>query len=115
MRATRLALIGSQPRSGFRAVPPNHLRSGSPTRRASYEQQLRPNYVEVIRADGSVEEYAVITALKVNEGDLIRIHTGTGAGWGDPKDRRRELLLDDLRNGYLSPEAAREIDGLDAT
>lgn len=68
-----------------------------------------PNYVEVIRTDGSVEEYAVITALEVNEGDLIRIHTGTGAGYGDPKDRPRELLLDDLRNGYLSPEIAREI------
>ena len=39
-----------------------------------------PNYAEVIRADGTVEEYAVVTALTVNEGDVIRIHTG---------DRRR--------------------------
>jgi N-methylhydantoinase B len=72
-----------------------------------------PNYIEVIRADGTVEEHAVITALEVNEGDLIRIHTGSGAGYGYPKNRPRELLLDDLRNGYLGADAAREIYGLD--
>jgi N-methylhydantoinase B len=72
-----------------------------------------PNYVEVIRGDGSAEEHAVITALEVNEGDLIRIHTGSGAGYGNPKDRPRELLLDDLRNGYLSADDARQIYGLD--
>ncbi len=72
------------------------------------------NYVEVIRTDGSVEQYAVITALEVNEGDLIRIHTGTGAGYGEAKDRPRELVLDDLRNGYVSPETAREIYGFDS-
>jgi N-methylhydantoinase B len=71
------------------------------------------NYVEVIRTDGSVETYAVITALEVNEGDLIRIHTGSGAGYGKPEDRPHELVRDDLRDGYLSPEAAREIYGLE--
>ncbi|HEY3726244.1 MAG TPA: hydantoinase B/oxoprolinase family protein [Solirubrobacteraceae bacterium] len=72
-----------------------------------------PNYVEVIRTDGSVETYAVITALEVNEGDLIRIHTGSGAGYGRPEDRPRERVRDDLRDGYVSPETAREIYGLD--
>jgi N-methylhydantoinase B len=68
----------------------------------------------VIRTDGSVETYAVITALEVNEGDLIRIHTGSGAGYGKPEDRPRELVRDDLRDGYLSPRAAREIYRLEA-
>ena len=72
-----------------------------------------PNYVEVIRADGSVEDYAVVTALEVNEGDVIRIHTGTGGGYGDPRLRPRELVLDDLRNGYLTEEQARDVYGLD--
>ena len=44
------------------------------------------NYAEVIRPDGSVERHAVVTALTVNEGDVIRIHTGNGAGYGDPRD-----------------------------
>jgi N-methylhydantoinase B len=72
-----------------------------------------PNYVEVIRADGSVEPYAVVTALRVDEDDVIRIHTANGGGYGEPRRRRRELVLDDLRNGYVTKEIARSVYGLD--
>jgi N-methylhydantoinase B len=71
-----------------------------------------PNYAEVIRRDGSVEEYAVVTALEVNEGDVIRIHTGNGGGHGDPRRRPRHLVADDIANGLLTPEHAREVYGL---
>jgi N-methylhydantoinase B len=70
-----------------------------------------PNRAQVIREDGSVEEHAVVTALEVNEGDVIRIHTGNGGGYGDPRNRPRELVLDDLRNGYLTEEQARTVYG----
>jgi N-methylhydantoinase B len=65
-----------------------------------------PNYVEVIRGDGGVETYAVVTALEVNEGDVIRLHTANGAGYGDPRRRPRELVLADVRDGYVSEETA---------
>jgi N-methylhydantoinase B len=71
------------------------------------------NYIEVIRADGSVEEYAVITGLVVNEGDVIRIHTAAGAGYGDPRRRPRDLVQDDVANGYVTPASAREVYGLE--
>jgi N-methylhydantoinase B len=70
-----------------------------------------PNYVEVIRRDGSSARHAVVTALEVNEGDLIRIHTGNGGGYGDPRRRAPEQVRDDLRNGYVTTEAARSIYG----
>ena len=72
-----------------------------------------PNYAEVLRADGTVETHAVVTALTVNEGDVIRLHTATGGGFGDPARRARELVLDDLRNGYVSEETARTVYGFD--
>jgi len=72
-----------------------------------------PNRVEVIRTDGTVEHHAVITALTLDEGDVIRIHTATGGGYGDPRNRRRELVLQDVRDGYLTPERARAVYGLD--
>ena len=72
-----------------------------------------PNYAEVIRADGTVEEYAVVTALEVNAGDVIRIHTGNGGGYGEPRERARQLVLEDLRNGFLDAEAARAVYGFD--
>ena len=70
-----------------------------------------PNYAQVIRKDGSVEEYAVITALEVNEGDVIRVRTGNGAGHGDPRLRPRDLVLADLRDGYLTTDRAESIYG----
>jgi N-methylhydantoinase B len=70
-----------------------------------------PNYAEVVRADGSVEAYAVVTALEVNEGDVIRIHTGNGAGYGDPARRPPERVAEDIANGLLTPERAREAYG----
>jgi N-methylhydantoinase B len=71
-----------------------------------------PNRAEVIRKSGEVESYAVVTALEVNEGDVIRIHTGNGGGYGDPRRRPRELVRDDLRNGLISAEVARDVYGL---
>jgi N-methylhydantoinase B len=72
-----------------------------------------PNYAEVIRPDGSRQRYAVVTALEVNEGDVIHIHTGSGGGYGDPKRRPRELVLEDLLNGLVTPDRARSVYGLD--
>ena len=70
-----------------------------------------PNHAQVIRKDGRVEDYAVVTALEVNEGDVIRLYTATGGGYGNPAKRPRELVLDDLRNGYLTEEQARTVYG----
>jgi N-methylhydantoinase B len=72
-----------------------------------------PNRVEVIRASGEVEEHAVVTALEVNAGDVIRIRTGSGGGYGDPRRRLRQLVLDDVRDGYVTAELARSVYGLD--
>jgi N-methylhydantoinase B len=67
----------------------------------------------VIRKNGDVESYAVVTALEVNEGDVIRIHTGNGGGYGDPRDRPHELVRDDLRNGLIRADVARDVYGLE--
>jgi N-methylhydantoinase B len=72
-----------------------------------------PNVAEIIRTDGTVEEYAVVTALTVNEGDVIRIHTGTGGGYGDPRRREADAIAADVKNGLITPERAREVYGRD--
>jgi N-methylhydantoinase B len=70
-----------------------------------------PNVAEVVRSDGTVETYAVVTALTVNEGDVIRIRTGNGGGFGDPRRRDRAAVERDLRDGFITPERAREVYG----
>ena len=40
-------------------------------------------------------------------GDLVRIYTAGGGGWGDPLDRDLALVSDDVQDGFVSVEAAR--------
>jgi N-methylhydantoinase B len=68
-----------------------------------------PNVAEVIRADGGREEYAVVTGLTVNEGDVIRIRTGNGAGYGDPTERAPAAVAADIKNELITPDRARDV------
>ena len=66
----------------------------------------------MLRTDGSREEHAVVTALRVNEGDVIRIHTGNGGGYGDPNRRARDKIREDVMNGFITQEQAASLYGL---
>lgn len=71
------------------------------------------NYVEVLRKDGGCERHSIATALPVNEGDVIRIITGNGAGYGDPAKRDPEAVRADVRDGYITAERAKEVYGVE--
>jgi N-methylhydantoinase B len=45
-------------------------------------------------------------------GELISVRSGGGGGWGDPHDREPERLADDVLDGYVTPEQAREVYGV---
>ncbi|MGZ5178790.1 MAG: hydantoinase B/oxoprolinase family protein, partial [Burkholderiales bacterium] len=47
----------------------------------------------------------------VAPGASVRIRTHGGGGYGDPRQRARERVLDDLREGYVTPSAAQSIYG----
>jgi N-methylhydantoinase B len=72
-----------------------------------------PNHVVIVRSDGSTENHSVVSGLTVNCDEIIRIITGTGAGWGDPMKRDLELVKEDLKNGYITLEQANRDYGLD--
>jgi N-methylhydantoinase B len=72
------------------------------------------NYVELRRTDGAVERYAFATNVVVNTGDVIRIMTANGGGFGDPADRPEAEIARDIRNGYVTPERAAEVYGYKA-
>ena len=69
------------------------------------------NYVEVIRTDGSEEQYSFVSGLSVHTDDVIRVVTASGGGYGDPVKRAPEALANDIRNGYVSAETAANIYG----
>lgn len=73
-------------------------------------QSGSPNYVEIVSADGTTSDrFGKATAVRLKRGDLIRIVTGTGGGWGSPAERPHELIREDLRGEYVSLEAAHSI------
>lgn len=71
------------------------------------------NRAELLRADGTVERYSMVTALRAEQGETFRLVSGTGGGYGDPARRDRDRLRDDVRNGYVTPEQAARDYGVD--
>ena len=41
-------------------------------------------------------------------GDLVRIATAGGGGWGAPFDRPAESVRDDVLDGFVTPQSARD-------
>lgn len=66
-----------------------------------------PNYVEVLDGHGSRKARAgKVTRIALQPGDLVRLVTGTGGGWGDPRERPREAVLEDLEAGLIDEPTA---------
>jgi N-methylhydantoinase B len=69
-----------------------------------------PNGVAVIPA-GSREPVVwkgKLARYPLKRGDVARLVTGVGGGYGDPQLRDPEAVRDDARNGFLAPEQATE-------
>jgi N-methylhydantoinase B len=84
-------------------VPPWPLKGGYPG---------SSNHVQIIRSNGAIERYSVVSGLTLNTDDVIRVMTATGAGWGDPLERDLKLIEDDLKNGYITQRQAEQYYGL---
>ena len=50
---------------------------------------------------------AWLTANLCKAGQIVRVVTTGGGGWGDPLEREPELVQRDVAEGKVSPEAAR--------
>ncbi|UDF32338.1 UNVERIFIED_ORG: hydantoinase B/oxoprolinase family protein (plasmid) [Roseateles sp. XES5] len=70
------------------------------------------NYALVLRKNGQSERYAFASGIRVDKDDVIRVITGAGGGVGDPKERDPALVREDIRNGYITAERAREVYGV---
>ncbi|MBI2193955.1 MAG: hydantoinase B/oxoprolinase family protein [Planctomycetes bacterium] len=53
----------------------------------------------------------ITTTLR--RGETVTLVTPGGGGWGDPKERDREAVRQDVRDGLVSPERAKAVYGLD--
>ncbi|CAN5715331.1 hydantoinase B/oxoprolinase family protein [soil metagenome] len=71
------------------------------------------SYFEVERPTGERVRGGRVTSLKIEAGDIVRIVTGNGGGWGPPAHRDPSLLDADLADGIVSAADALAIYGRD--
>jgi N-methylhydantoinase B len=44
----------------------------------------------------------------IRRGDVLRVYTSGGGGWGSPLDRPAERVRRDVLGGFVSPESVRD-------
>jgi N-methylhydantoinase B len=65
------------------------------------------NGVEITSPDGAVRHVRKATQHPIGAGEVVRIMTGGGGGYGPPAERDPAAVLRDVREGYVSAPAAR--------
>lgn len=65
------------------------------------------NYTKMIFADDRKPDiFGKAAQYHMKKGDVASLITGTGGGHGDPMKRPVEMVIADLKNGYITPETA---------
>jgi N-methylhydantoinase B len=68
-----------------------------------------PNYVEVLRDGEPIgPRFGKVSRMRLRRDDVVRLVTGTGGGYGDPREREPALVADDLRDELVTAAEATE-------
>lgn len=71
-----------------------------------------PNYVEVIRDGRPIgPPFGKVSRMPLRRDDVVRLVTGSGGGYGDPRQREPERVRADLRDGLVTAAEATEFYG----
>jgi N-methylhydantoinase B len=65
------------------------------------------NYAEYVRPGHETIRHGRVRHVDLSDGDLVRVVTGTGGGFGDPFEREAERVRADVLDGYLTAAQAR--------
>jgi len=71
-----------------------------------------PNFVELRTTDRGVRRCAFDSDVRVDRNDVVRVITGNGAGYGDPRKRDPEAVRRDVRDELITAAQAQEIYGV---
>ena len=67
----------------------------------------------VTSPDGSTREVPTKVVAELGRGDLFRVETPGGGGWGDPEQRPAAAVERDVEEGLVSEQRARDVYGSD--
>ncbi|USK37121.1 hydantoinase B/oxoprolinase family protein [Cytobacillus firmus] len=67
------------------------------------------NEVYIEKADGDVDgPFGIYPRYPLNKGDVVKLVTATGGGYGDPFKRPADQVAQDVKNGYITAAQANE-------
>ncbi|MGO0063155.1 hydantoinase B/oxoprolinase family protein [Brevibacillus fluminis] len=71
------------------------------------------NEFVIVKANGEVAgPFGKYARFPLQKGDVVRLITATGGGYGDPLKRPVEKVAYDAKNGYITVEQAKEVYGV---
>jgi N-methylhydantoinase B len=62
--------------------------------------------VHILYEDGREVVVGKTARTLLRKGEVARLVTGTGGGWGDPHERPVEAVVEDVKDGYVTLEQA---------
>jgi N-methylhydantoinase B len=95
---TTFTILADRDRAG-----PHGVEDGLPGLRAAYV--LNPDSAQA-------RELASKVTVDLGPGDVVSYRTCGGGGWGSPRERAVELVVEDVREGKISLERARDVYGV---
>ncbi|MBB4952386.1 N-methylhydantoinase B [Agrobacterium vitis] len=69
------------------------------------------NRLQVVTADGASSHHGRSAHIALDKGDILRVVTGGGGGWGDPAERDPLMIAADIQNGLLGEDVASSLYG----
>jgi N-methylhydantoinase B len=68
------------------------------------------NYVDVFDEQGNAKAcFSRTSRYPLEKGDLLRLVTGNGGGWGNPRNRPKAKVQNDIKNGFITVQEAQSI------
>ncbi|MGY6211444.1 hydantoinase B/oxoprolinase family protein [Cytobacillus firmus] len=76
-------------------------------------QEGSANEVYIEKANGDVDgPFGIYPRYPLNKGDVVKLVTATGGGYGDPYKRPADQVAQDVKNGYITAAQANESFGV---
>lgn len=72
-----------------------------------------PNEFTIEKVNGEIDgPFGIYPRYPLNRGDVVKLMTATGGGYGNPLNRPAEQVAKDVKNGYISIEKAKNVFGV---